>query len=137
MRWETGARFYDWGLNLPDVNYGPSFPANYRPGVGVIGCGAIPQSSHLKAYAKSAVNVKGVYDVRPEAARAAYSTTDLPKVYQTLDELLSDRGVTVVDIATTPDMRVPLMMSAMKAWRADPGLEATREHHRRGSWGCG
>jgi predicted dehydrogenase len=103
------------GLVLPEINYRPSFPAGYSPRVGLIGCGAIALSSHLKAYAKFGVKVAGVYDIRPAAAEAACAMYELPTPCSSLGELLADSSIEVVDIATTPDVRVPLMARALEA----------------------
>ena len=50
-----------------DLDYKPSFPESYRPGIGIVGCGGIVRSSHLPSYARYGQRVVGVYDVRPEA----------------------------------------------------------------------
>jgi len=103
------------GLTLPEINYQPSFPAGYSPGVGIIGCGAVVKRSHLTAYAKSGVNVAGVYDLRPEATQGVCEQFNVSRVCGTLDELLEDPSIEVVDIATPPEVRVPLMRQALEA----------------------
>jgi predicted dehydrogenase len=95
--------------------YAPRFPEGYRPGIGVIGCGGIVRSAHLPAYRKYGLNVAGVYDIRPEAAAAAREEFGLPQAYASLEALLEDPAVEVVDIATHPDQRVPLMRRALAA----------------------
>src|SRR5262245_1033300 len=95
--------------------YAPRFPEGYRPAIGVIGCGGIVRSAHLPAYRKYGLNVAGVYDIRPEAAAAARDEFGLPQAYENLDALLDDPAIEVVDIATHPDQRVPLMQRAIAA----------------------
>lgn len=51
------------------LDYRPSFPPEYSPGIGVIGCGHIVKTAHLPAYAKYGLDVVGVYDIVPEATR--------------------------------------------------------------------
>jgi predicted dehydrogenase len=92
-------------------DYRPSFPVSYRPGVGIIGCGGIVKQAHLPAYAKYGVNVVGIYDVSPEATRGV----DAGEVYPSLDELLADPRIDVVDIATHPAVRLELVRRAVEA----------------------
>jgi predicted dehydrogenase len=92
------------------VNYRPSFPDGYKPGIGIVGCGQIVRNAHLPAYAQYGCDVVGVFDVRPEATR------DLgQRVFDTLDELLADPAVEIVDIATHPNVRVELIRRAIAA----------------------
>ncbi len=103
------------GLHLPEINYRPSFPKGYSPGVGIIGCGAIVKSAHLRAYAKFGVNVVGVYDVSEEATNGVQEQFGVPKVFGSLDKLLAHPDIEVVDIATRPEHRMPLMRRALDA----------------------
>ncbi|GAB4110725.1 MAG: Gfo/Idh/MocA family oxidoreductase [Roseiflexaceae bacterium] len=93
----------------------PCFPDQYRPGIAVIGCGGIVRSAHLPAYRKYGVDVVGVYDIRSEAASAAASEFGIATVYTDLDDLMNDPKVQVVDIATHPDQRIPLIQRALAA----------------------
>ena len=86
------------------IDYRPAFPESRRPGIGIVGCGQIVRNAHLPAYAQYGCDVVGVYDVRPAA------TTGLgQRVFDSLDELLGDPRVEIVDIATHPDVRVELI----------------------------
>ena len=94
----------------------PSFPRGYRPGVGVVGCGGIVKLGHLPAYAKYGVDVVGVYD--PSAAATEGIRERFPvvqRVFGSLDELLGDPAVEVVDVATHPAMRPELIRRALAA----------------------
>jgi hypothetical protein len=44
----------------PELAYRPSFPPDYRPGIGIVGCGGIVKLAHLPAYAGYGVRVLGV-----------------------------------------------------------------------------
>jgi predicted dehydrogenase len=83
--------------------------------VGVVGCGSIVKSAHLKAYAQYGINVVGLYDISAEAARQAQEQHGLGRVFDSLDELLAQPEIEVVDIATHPEHRVPLMARALEA----------------------
>jgi len=90
------------------IDHRPAFPDGPLPGIGVVGCGQIVRNAHLPAYARYGCEIVGVYDVRPEA------TVGLGQhVFRSLDELLGDPRVEIVDIATHPDVRVELIRRAL------------------------
>jgi predicted dehydrogenase len=68
------------------------------------------RKAHLPAYAQYGCEVVGVYDVRPEATAGI----GVP-VFPTLEELLEDSRVQIVDIATHPDARPELIRLALAA----------------------
>jgi predicted dehydrogenase len=85
-------------------------PPKHDYGIGIVGCGQIVRNAHLPAYAAYGCDVVGVYDVRPDAAEGL----DV-HVFPTLDELLADLRVGVVDVATHPVERVNLVRRALAA----------------------
>ena len=92
------------------IDYLPSFAPGYRPGIGIVGCGQIVKNAHLPAYARYGCDVVGVFDVRPEATRGVGA-----HAFETLDELLDDPRIAIVDIATHPGVRVELIRRALAA----------------------
>jgi len=96
--------------------YRPCFPDAYRPGVGIVGCGGIVKLAHLTAYTAYGVDVVGVYD---PAASATDGIRDrypiVGRVFETLDELLDDPRIEIVDVATHPTERLELMRRALAA----------------------
>ena len=101
---------------VPAPAYRPSFPPDYRPGVGIIGCGGIVKLAHLPAYAKYGVEVVGVYDAAPEATEGIQSRFPVVgRVFSSVDELLADPGIEIVDIATHPAARRGLIERALDA----------------------
>jgi predicted dehydrogenase len=95
-----------------DLDYKPSFPETYRPGIGIVGCGAIVRSSHLPSYARYGQRVVGVYDVRPEATVEIRETYGV-EVFDDLAKLLRHPEVEIVDIATHPGVRPALVREAL------------------------
>ena len=89
-------------------DYRPAFPNGERPGIGIVGCGHIVRKAHLPAYAEYGCEVVGVYDLRPDAADGLGV-----HVFSTLEELLADPRVGVVDIATHPVSRPELIKRAL------------------------
>jgi predicted dehydrogenase len=101
---------------IEPVDYRPTFPLGYRPGVGLIGCGDIARSWHLPAYDKYGVRVVGVHDPAPEAtAGIGERFPSVQRLFRTLEELLADEEIEIVDIATRPDVRPELIRRAISA----------------------
>ncbi|WP_129337976.1 Gfo/Idh/MocA family protein [Cellulomonas endophytica] len=92
----------------------PQLPAR-RPGVGLVGAGAIARSAHLPAYAAWGVPVVAVASRTPEHARALADAAGIPTVHATVAELLADPAVEVVDLATGPAGRLDLLAAAVEA----------------------
>jgi predicted dehydrogenase len=98
------------------LDYRPTFPPGYRPGLGLVGCGDIARSWHLPAYAEYGVHVVGVYDPAPEATDGIRDRFPfVRRVYASLDELLADEEIEIVDVATRPDVRPELIRRALEA----------------------
>ena len=73
-------------------------PSSHRP-IAVVGAGAIMTVAHLPAYKAAGLPVVGVLDVDRDRAAAAADRFDIPRVYSSLDALLADEEVEVVDVA--------------------------------------
>ena len=103
-------------ITIPtQLDYKPQFPENYRPGIGIIGCGTIAKVGHLPAYNKYGQKVVGVYDINPEATANVREQFGVQKVYSSLEELLADPEIQVVDVCTHPIERVAIMKAALRA----------------------
>jgi predicted dehydrogenase len=100
---------------LGSLDYKPSFPAAYRPGIGIVGCGGIARSSHLPSYARFGQRVVGVYDVRPEATVGVQREYGVENVFDDLAGLLEHPEVEIVDVATHPGVRPALVRDALAA----------------------
>jgi predicted dehydrogenase len=99
----------------PVVNYAPPMPKHYRPKIGLIGCGGITEH-HLRAYRAAGWEVAALFNRHREKAeqrRAEFCPE--AKVYSNVAELLALREIDVVDIATHPDVRGPLIEAALRA----------------------
>jgi predicted dehydrogenase len=101
-------------LQLPPIPYLPSRP-NYRPGIGLIACGGIT-SYHLQAYAKAGYRVVALTDPQRELAEKRNKEFKLAAtICKDAAELLARKDLEVVDIATHPAERAPLIEAAIKA----------------------
>ena len=102
-------------IAAPKLAYRPQRPKGFRLGIGLIGCGGIT-ASHLTAYRRARYPVLALNDLdveRAEARRDEYYPK--AKICRTAKEVLAHDGVDVVDIATHPAERVPLIAAAISA----------------------
>jgi predicted dehydrogenase len=104
------ARSRGGGRSVLAPEFRPRFPDGYRPGIGLVGCGSIAKQAHLPAYAKYGLHVVGVYDPNPAATEGVDA-----RVFASLDELLADPAIEVVDVATHPSVRLELIRRAIEA----------------------
>ena len=86
-------------LLIPDIDYQPRDPQKIRPGIGLIGCGAIT-GDHLAAYQAADYHVVALCDIDREAAekRRDEFFPDA-KVYTDHRQLLAHKDIQVADIA--------------------------------------
>jgi len=83
--------------------------------VGLVGCGHIA-SSHLEGWRQASGSaVSGVFDLDRELAGALASRYRIPKVYESLDQLLDD--CEVVDICTPPQSHAGILHRVIDAGR--------------------
>jgi len=102
-------------VSAPELPYLPPRPRTYAPKIGLIGCGGIT-ASHLRAYKNQGYNVVALCDHRVEAAQGR-AEEFFPDAFVTTEhlELLAREDIEVVDIATHPPERVPLIRDALLA----------------------
>jgi predicted dehydrogenase len=101
---------------LASLDYRPAFPSGFAPGVGIVGWGGIAKEWHLPTYEKYGVDVVGVYDRLPEATHGLRDTFPfVERVFPSLDELLAEPRIDIVDIATGPEVRLELIALAVEA----------------------
>ncbi|MBZ0292123.1 MAG: Gfo/Idh/MocA family oxidoreductase [Anaerolineae bacterium] len=85
-----------------DLDYKPHLGSKTDYGIGFIGTGGIVQYAHIPAYRKAGFNIVACYDLNPETARTVAAEHDIPTAYESLDDLLADPKVEIVDIAVPP-----------------------------------
>jgi predicted dehydrogenase len=86
-------------LTAPELSYRPELPPRTDYGIAIVGCGGIVNYAHLPAYRTHGLRVLGCYDRNPEAARATAQAHAIAHVYESLEALLEDPQVAIVDIA--------------------------------------
>jgi predicted dehydrogenase len=70
-----------------------------RKKIGICGAGGIVDGAHLPAYKKAGLEVVAIFDVDHSKAKEVAARHGIPRVYATLEELLADSDVEIVDIA--------------------------------------
>ena len=82
-----------------ELDYKPRIPPRADFGIGMVGCGGIVNYAHLPAYRAHGLRVLACYDVSADAARKTAASHAIPTVYESLDALLADDAIEIVDIA--------------------------------------
>jgi predicted dehydrogenase len=77
-------------------------PPKIDYGIAFVGCGGIVNYGHIPAYKASGFHMIGGYDVNNEAAEKTIREHGLNKVYGSLEDVLRDPMVQIVDIAVLP-----------------------------------
>lgn len=102
-------------IAAPPLEYKPRNPRSYNPPIGLIGCGGITQH-HLTAYKNAGFHIATMCDL--DAARAAQLRDKFfpgAEIFTDYRELLRRDDIEVVDIATHPHQRVPILEAALDA----------------------
>ncbi len=101
-------------IEAPTLSYLPLHPQSSHA-IGLIGCGEIT-ASHLAAYKRAGFNVVAVCDTeRPRALKRRDEYYPTAQVYTDYRELLGRSDVEVVDVATHPNVRAPILEAAIQA----------------------
>jgi predicted dehydrogenase len=84
-------------------------------GIGIIGCGGIVNYAHLPAYRANGLRVRACYDQNREAAEKTAREHGIPRVADSIDELLAGPAIEIVDIAITPEVQADVALQAIAA----------------------
>lgn len=90
----------------------PEMPTRKDARIGIVGSGFIVSECHLVAYAKAGFNPVAIASRDPARAQAVARRHGIPKVHSTIDTLLDDASIEVLDIAVPPDALLPIIRSA-------------------------
>lgn len=92
-----------------------AIPASHRRPIAIVGAGGIVDGAHLPAYALAGLTITGITDVNLDRARSVADRHGIPRVYASLEELLADEDVVVVDIAVPVSEQPPIFRAAIAA----------------------
>jgi predicted dehydrogenase len=109
-----------------DLNHTPERPVRTDFGIGAVGAGFIMRDVQLRAYADAALKVVAICSRTPEIAREVADLRAIPKVYDSLDEMLRDPEIEILDIAVPPDQQFDVVRQACDNGRYLKGILAQK-----------
>jgi predicted dehydrogenase len=113
----------DFGLDLTPY---AAMPPRIDFGIGAVGAGFIMRDVHLKAYADAGFKVVGITSRRPEIAREVAEVRGIPRVYESLEDMLDDEAVEILDIAVPPDKQGDIIRTALGRGKHLKGILAQK-----------
>jgi predicted dehydrogenase len=114
---------FDLGL---DLNPYSVKPLRSDFGIGAVGAGFIMRDVHLMAYASAGFNVVAITSRTPEIAQEVADLRGIPRVYETLEEMLEDESVQVLDIAVPPHKQLDVVRIATRRGKHLKGILAQK-----------
>ena len=92
-----------------------SLPERYRRPIGIVGTGAILDVGHLPVYRAAGIPVPAIWGrTRGHAERLA-NAHGIPRVHESLEQLLADPEIAIVDIAVVPAAQMDVALAALEA----------------------
>jgi predicted dehydrogenase len=98
-----------------DLEYKPALPVNKNMGIGIVGAGEIVEACHLPAYRMAGFHVMGIYDINFERAQKLAQQFGIEKVYTSMEQLLDDAAVAIVDLAVPAKIQPDLAQKVAEA----------------------
>ncbi|WP_020468099.1 Gfo/Idh/MocA family protein [Zavarzinella formosa] len=95
-------------------NHLPVLPRRRDWRIGCLGAGFIMRDCHLVAYREAGFNPVAIASRDPANARAVAGRHGIPTVHATIDELIEDPSIEVLDIAVPPDVQPALILKAAR-----------------------
>jgi predicted dehydrogenase len=98
-------------MDVP-LNYLPRLPRRKDFRIGCIGAGFIMRDCHLVAYRQAGFNPVAIASRTPAHAKAVAQQHGVPRCYDTIEQLLDDPEIEVLDIAVPPDKQSDILLAA-------------------------
>jgi predicted dehydrogenase len=86
----------------PALDFKPEMPRRLDHGIGIVGAGGVVNYGHLPAYARAGFKVVAITDKDRGRAEQTAKAYKVAKVYATVEELVHDPEIEIVDIAVYP-----------------------------------
>ena len=109
-----------------DLGHLPVPPKRRDVGIGVIGAGFIVRDCHLVAYRDAGYRVVGITSRTRATAEEVASVREVPRVYDTIEELVADPAVEVVDVAVPPRAQPEVIRRVLATGKAIRGILAQK-----------
>src|SRR5947207_173174 len=94
------------------LDYKPHLPKRLDWRNGCLGAGFFKRDCHLVAYRNAGFNPVAIGSRNPANARDVAKRHDIPTVHETIEGLLSDTSIEILDIAVPPDVQPDLIRRA-------------------------
>jgi predicted dehydrogenase len=94
------------------LNYLPRLPRRKDAGIGCVGAGFIMSDCHLVAYRQAGFNLVAIAARDGARARAVAERHRIPHCHNSVEELLADPAVEVLDVAVPPDVQPHIIRAA-------------------------
>ncbi len=95
-----------------DLQLAPQLPDRRDFRIGIIGSGFIVSDCHLPAYRKGGLNPVAIASRTRENAVKTAQRHSIPRVFDTVDQLLEDPSIEILDIAVPPNAQLPIIKAA-------------------------
>lgn len=96
------------------LDYLPRLPNRRDWRIGCVGAGFIMRDCHLVAYRDAGFNPIAIASRKPETAHEVAARHGIPTVHATIDDLLADPAIEVLDVAVPPDVQPEIIQQAAK-----------------------
>jgi predicted dehydrogenase len=96
------------------LNYRPTLPRRKDWRIGCVGAGFIMRDCHLVAYKDAGFNPVAIASRNAAIARAVGAQHHIAKVHDTIDALLADSSIEILDVAVPPDAQPDLIRKAVE-----------------------
>lgn len=97
-----------------DLNYLPQMPRDKTLGIGCVGAGFIMRDCHLPAYLQAGFRPVAIVSRRRLSAEETARLHGIPRVYDTVADLVADPEVEVVDIAVPPHEQLGVVREVVR-----------------------
>ncbi len=114
------------GFELDGRAHLPSWPARRDVGIGVVGAGFIVRDCHLVAYAEAGFPVVGITSRTYDHARDVAAARSVPRVFSSLEAMLEEPAVQIVDIAVPPAEQPGVIRRVLAGGRDVRGILAQK-----------
>lgn len=97
-----------------NLNIDPQMPNRKDYRIGCIGSGFIMRDCHLVAYQDAGFSPYAIASRSVDNAKVVAEKFNIPKVYETWQQLIDDEDVEILDIAIPPDIQLEVVKEAVK-----------------------
>ena len=95
-----------------DLNIHSPLPERRVWRIGCIGSGFIMNDCHLTAYGKAGFNPVAIASRTQANAAKCAGQHDIPTVHDSIEQLLDDESIEVLDLAVPPDNQLEIIQAA-------------------------